>query len=65
MLTFGMPTLIETNTLEECVDLCKQLNLSFLELNMNLPAYQLHRMDPHSYAANRRTGRCFLYHPFR
>ena len=46
MLTFGMPTLIETNTLEECVDLCKQLNLSFLELNMNLPAYQLHRMDP-------------------
>lgn len=46
MLAFGMPTLIETNTLEACVALCRQLNLSFLELNMNLPAYQLHRMDP-------------------
>lgn len=46
MLCFGMPTLIEHNTLEESASLCRELGLQFIELNMNLPQYQLHTMDP-------------------
>ncbi len=42
---YGMPTLIETNTLEECAKLCAELGLGFIELNMNLPQYQLDKID--------------------
>ena len=41
----GMPTLIETSTLEECAKLCAELGLDFIELNMNLPQYQLDKID--------------------
>ena len=34
---FGMPTLIEINTIRENAKLCSDLGLDFLELNMNLP----------------------------
>ncbi len=48
MIKIGMPTLIETNSLEKCADLCRSLGLSFIELNMNLPQYQLAEIDvPH------------------
>ena len=40
-----MPTLIETANLEECARLCKELGLRFIEFNMNLPQYQLHKID--------------------
>ncbi|HEY8364172.1 MAG TPA: sugar phosphate isomerase/epimerase [Haloplasmataceae bacterium] len=36
-MKFGMPTLIEYNSLEENMSLCNKLQLSFLELNMNFP----------------------------
>ncbi|KQX68022.1 hypothetical protein [Paenibacillus sp. Root444D2] len=36
-MKLGMPTLIEFKTLEQNVDLCKELGLDFIELNMNLP----------------------------
>jgi len=36
-MQYGMPTLIETNSIEECAALCKELHLDFIELNMNLP----------------------------
>ena len=39
-MQFGMPTLIENSTLDENIRLCKELNLHFLELNMNFPEYQ-------------------------
>lgn len=42
---YGMPTLIETRTLEECANLCADLGLDFIELNMNLPQYQLDKID--------------------
>lgn len=45
MLEFGMPTLIETGTLTACAALCKELGLRFVELNMNLPMYQLGEID--------------------
>lgn len=45
IISFGMPTLIETSTLEECAMLCSELGLDFIELNMNLPQYQLDKID--------------------
>ena len=36
-LQFGMPTLIELNSIRENVELCKELGLHFVELNMNMP----------------------------
>ena len=44
-INYGMPTLLETNTLEECAMLCSELRLNFIELNMNLPQYQLDKVD--------------------
>ena len=45
MLRFGMPTLIETATIEECAALCREVGLEFIEMNMNLPQYQVETMD--------------------
>ena len=44
-MEYGMPTLIETDSLEETVSLCKELDLSFIELNMNLPQYQIPELE--------------------
>lgn len=40
-IEFGMPTLIELTGLEENAKLCHSFGLKFIELNMNLPEYQL------------------------
>lgn len=32
-MQFGMPTLVETKSLEDCAALCRELQLSFIELN--------------------------------
>jgi len=45
MKSFGMPTLIENSTLEENIALCKRLGLSFIELNMNFPEYQIDKLE--------------------
>lgn len=45
MLELGMPTLIELEDLEANVVLCKKLNLSFIELNLNMPEFQPNRLD--------------------
>lgn len=39
-MDFGMPTLIEYDSIEENARLCRSLGLKFLELNMNLPDCQ-------------------------
>ena len=44
-MEFGMPTLIENRTLDENIALCKQLGLSFVELNMNFPEYQIDKIE--------------------
>ncbi len=44
-MDFGMPTLIEKANLEDCACLCKELGLQFIELNMNLPQYQINKID--------------------
>ncbi|MBQ4067751.1 MAG: sugar phosphate isomerase/epimerase [Lachnospiraceae bacterium] len=41
----GMPTLIENDTLEDNILLCKELGLQFIELNMNLPEYQIEKLE--------------------
>ncbi len=38
-MKFGMPTLLELNSLVENIELCKKLNLDFIELNMNVPEF--------------------------
>ena len=44
-MDYGMPFLIETQTQEECVRLCKQLGLQFIEWNMNFPQCQLEKLN--------------------
>ncbi len=49
MIQFGMPTLIENNSLEDNVALCRNLGLDFIELNMNFPEYQVDRLEQVEY----------------
>lgn len=44
-MKFGMPTLIENNNIEETALLCYELGLDFIELNMNLPQYQVEALE--------------------
>ena len=44
-MQFGMPTLVESPSIEQSLTLCSELGLDFVELNMNLPEYQLDRID--------------------
>ena len=44
-MQFGMPTLIENKDLEETALICKELELDFIELNMNLPQYQIEHLE--------------------
>ena len=45
MICYGMPTLIELQTVEQHCALCSQLGLQFVELNTNFPGQQLHLLD--------------------
>ena len=45
MPDLGMPTLIEIPEIEDCAALCAELGLQFVELNMNMPQYQIDRLD--------------------
>lgn len=44
-MDLGMPTLIEIPNIEDCAALCAELELSFVELNMNMPQYQTAALD--------------------
>ena len=48
-MDFGMPILIENKSLEKNVDLCRELGLQFVELNMNLPEYQIEKLENTAY----------------
>ncbi len=45
-MKLGMPALVEYKTLDELVDLCLKLNLSFIELNMNMPYNFINNLNP-------------------
>lgn len=44
-LLLGMPTLIECEDIKQNVALCKELGLDFVEISMNLPQFQIDRID--------------------
>lgn len=44
-MKFGMPTLVELDTIEDNAKLCKKLGLQFVELNMNLPICQVSELQ--------------------
>lgn len=44
-ITYGMPTLVENETLDLNIRLCRRLGLKFIELNMNFSEYQLDRLE--------------------
>lgn len=44
-MQFGMPTLIENQTLSDNIALCTSLGLKFIELNMNFPEYQIDKLE--------------------
>lgn len=39
-MQWGMPTLVEFDSVEENINLCRKLGLDFVEINMNLPMFQ-------------------------
>lgn len=45
MLKFGAPTMVEMENLEQGAEVCRALNLDFLELNINFPQYLLEKLD--------------------
>lgn len=44
-MQYGIPTLIEFDTLEQSAALCRELGFSFVELNMNIPACTVERIE--------------------
>ena len=42
-MKFGMPTLLEFKSIEENVSFAKNLNLDFIELNMDLPYCKINK----------------------
>ena len=41
---FGMPFLLECNSPERCAELCAELKLDFVELNISFPACGIDRI---------------------
>lgn len=48
-MIFGMPTLIELESLDDTMKLCKELGFGVVELNMNLPYYQIEQLEQVKY----------------
>lgn len=46
MVRFGMPSLIETRTVEQSAAICRELGLEFVELNANFPQFQTKNLNP-------------------
>jgi sugar phosphate isomerase/epimerase len=61
-MQFGMPTLIELPSLDETASLCRELGLDFIELNMNLPEYQLGALTAEMLREHQRSDLYFTLH---
>lgn len=61
-LSFGMPTLIELPNIDANVRLCKDLGLSFIELNMDLPMCQPNTLPAEKLAEYSQHGIHFTIH---
>ena len=44
-MNFGMPNLIECDSISDCAELAKELSLDFIEVNMSFPQYSASRID--------------------
>ena len=44
-MKLGMPTLLELGSIEDCAEVASELDLDFIELNMNMPYYQTNTID--------------------
>lgn len=60
-MEYGMPFLMETDTLEECARLCSHLGLDFIELNMNFPQCQLPELQADPAAVDHGSGASVFY----
>jgi len=61
-IEYGMPTLIELETIAQCVSLCIDLGLQFIEINMDLPQYQIENLDMEQLERANRKGVYFTFH---
>lgn len=62
-MEYGMPTLLELDSLRANVDLARRLGLSFVEINCNVPEFQVDSMSPLALNALRdETGIRFTLH---
>ncbi len=57
-MKIGMPTLIEVPDIIRTVELCKELGLSFIELNMNMPEFCPEKLD---YALVKKLSKTFTW----
>ncbi len=44
-MKFGMPTLVECESINDCIRVAKDNNLDFIEINMSFPNYQPHSLS--------------------
>ena len=58
-MDFGMPYLLEMQSIEECCALARELGLDFVELNANFPDCQVEKLDPSQ--LHRLSGQYGLY----
>lgn len=62
-MEFGMPTLLELNDLQANINLALALKLGFIEINCNVPEFQVDRMDPLDLVRiTEKTGIRFTFH---
>jgi len=50
LIHIGIPTLIETKSIEDCISLCKEFGFQFIELNMNMPQYQIENINVETFS---------------
>ncbi len=62
-MEFGIPALVEVPDIREAAALCRELGLSFVELNTNFPTQQLHLLDAEELTSlSRRYGISYTIH---
>jgi len=61
-IDFGMPSLVELPTIYECVELCMEIKLQFIEINMNMPQCNIDTIDINSIKRAKSRGIYFTFH---
>lgn len=59
---FGMPTLLELETIEDCISLANELGLDFIEINMNMPQFQVEFINANILKRALKNGLYFTFH---